>query len=169
MANQRKKRPTNTCDKDGSTNPNQRPGTAATTERTNEKRRNERRYADSKGDDYAKSDLENDCQHGHCDWRLTFELSWDRRYDARPARLMINSTASRAWRHAVGPQLERGVRRHLGHGALEGMGRLSPRQDRRLRPRGIEGELCRTKLEIGADQIAGEVRDNLARAIEYMQ
>jgi hypothetical protein len=41
---------------------------------------------------------------------LTFELSWDRRCDARPARLMINSTASGAWRHAVGPQLERGVR-----------------------------------------------------------
>ena len=44
---------------------------------------------------------------------LTFEVSWDRRCDARPARPMIDSAASRAWRHAVGPQLERGVRPRL--------------------------------------------------------
>ena len=42
--------------------------------------------------------------------RLTFEESWHRRCDARPARPMINSAASRAWRHAVGAQLVRGVR-----------------------------------------------------------
>lgn len=101
--------------------------------------------------------------------RLTFELRRERRCGAWPAVRMMNHSGKRAKRHAGGSRLERRVRRHLGHGALEGMGRLSPRQDRRLRPRGIEGELCRTKLEIGADQIAGEVRDNLARAIEYMQ
>ena len=49
---------------------------------------------------------------------LTFELSWDRRCDARPARRRITKAASRAWRHAVGPQLERGVR-HRGAGACD--------------------------------------------------
>jgi hypothetical protein len=40
----------------------------------------------------------------------TFELSRDRRWDARPARPMMNNTASRAWWPAAGPRLERGVR-----------------------------------------------------------
>src|SRR5882724_12417945 len=41
---------------------------------------------------------------------LTFEVRRDRRWDARPARPMICLTASRAWRPAVGPRLDRGVR-----------------------------------------------------------
>jgi hypothetical protein len=43
---------------------------------------------------------------------LTFELRRDRRQSARPGGGMINLTWSRAWRFAVGPRLERGVRRH---------------------------------------------------------
>ena len=43
---------------------------------------------------------------------LTFEVRRDRRQDARPARWMIASAASRAWWLAVGPRLERRVRRH---------------------------------------------------------
>ena len=44
---------------------------------------------------------------------LTFEVRRDRRCGARPARPMICPTASRAWCHAVGPRLDRGVRRQL--------------------------------------------------------
>ena len=46
---------------------------------------------------------------------LTFELSGRRRQDARPARTMMNHTASRAWWPAVGAPLERRVR-HRGAG-----------------------------------------------------
>ena len=42
---------------------------------------------------------------------LTFELRWDQRCGARPAKWMICLAASRAWCHAVGPRLERVVRR----------------------------------------------------------
>jgi hypothetical protein len=44
---------------------------------------------------------------------LTFELRRDRRYCAWPARRMMNQSASRAKRNAVGPRLERGVRPRL--------------------------------------------------------
>ena len=40
------------------------------------------------------------------------ELRREQRQDARPARRMICPTASRAWRLAVGPRLERRVRPH---------------------------------------------------------
>ncbi len=44
---------------------------------------------------------------------LTFELTWRRRYDARPAlQIMQACTVARALRHAVGSQVERGVRPH---------------------------------------------------------
>jgi hypothetical protein len=46
---------------------------------------------------------------------LTFELRRDRRQGARPDGWMINRAGRRAWWLAVGPRLERGVRRHLGH------------------------------------------------------
>jgi hypothetical protein len=42
--------------------------------------------------------------------RLTCELSGHPRHGARPTWWMINSTATWAWRHAVGAPLERGVR-----------------------------------------------------------
>ena len=42
---------------------------------------------------------------------LTFELRRGQRQSARPGGGMINLTWSRAWRFAVGPRLERGVRR----------------------------------------------------------
>jgi len=53
---------------------------------------------------------------------LAFELSWDRRRGAKPrlAR-MYRVPPGWAWRLAVGPQLERGVRpqpRHGGSGSL---------------------------------------------------
>ena len=44
--------------------------------------------------------------------RLTCELSGPRQRGTRPARQMINLTAARAWCHAVGAPLERGVRPH---------------------------------------------------------
>ena len=43
---------------------------------------------------------------------LTFEVRRDLRQDARPARKMICLSASRAWRLAVGPRLDRRVRPH---------------------------------------------------------
>ncbi len=43
---------------------------------------------------------------------LTCELSGHRQRGARPVRQMIDNTAARAWRHAVGAPLERGVRQH---------------------------------------------------------
>jgi hypothetical protein len=43
---------------------------------------------------------------------LTCELSGHQQRGARPVRQMINNTAARAWRHAVGAPLERGVRQH---------------------------------------------------------
>ena len=47
---------------------------------------------------------------------LTFELRRDQRQSARPGGGMINLTWSRAWRFAVGPRLERVVRRHWWRG-----------------------------------------------------
>ena len=47
---------------------------------------------------------------------LTFELSWHRRWDARPGLAkMYPVPPDRAWWPAVGAQLERGVRRHSGY------------------------------------------------------
>jgi len=44
---------------------------------------------------------------------LTFELTWRRRYDARPAlQTMHACTVAQALWHAVGSQVERGVRPH---------------------------------------------------------
>jgi hypothetical protein len=43
---------------------------------------------------------------------LMFELSWERRYGAWPAKRMMNHTASRAKRHAGASRLERRVGRH---------------------------------------------------------
>ena len=60
---------------------------------------------------------------------LTCELSGHQRHDARPASWMINNTGSRAWRHAVGAPLERGVRHQFS--ALAGAC-LLPRFDARL-------------------------------------
>ncbi len=52
-------------------------------------------------------------RHADCvGQRLTCELSGHQRLGARPASWMINNTSSRAWRHAVGAPLERGVRHH---------------------------------------------------------
>jgi hypothetical protein len=48
---------------------------------------------------------------------LTFELRRDRRRDARPDGWMINKARRRAWWLAVGPRLERGVRRRCVHAA----------------------------------------------------
>ena len=62
--------------------------------------------------------------------RLTFELSGRRRCDGRPARPMINSTASRAWRHAVGAPLERGVRPLSSPSRGRRLGRSASRQRR---------------------------------------
>ena len=46
-------------------------------------------------------------------WCLTFELRRDRRQDARPGPVKMYSVPpARAWWLAVGPRLERGVRRH---------------------------------------------------------
>jgi hypothetical protein len=47
---------------------------------------------------------------------LTFEVRRDRRYCAWPARRMMNQGGSRAKCDAVGPRLDRGVRRHLRGG-----------------------------------------------------
>ena len=44
---------------------------------------------------------------------LTFELRRDQREDARPDGGMISKAGRRAWRLAVGPRLERGVRPHM--------------------------------------------------------
>ncbi len=44
---------------------------------------------------------------------LTFELTWRQRRDAKPApQTMHTCTVARALWHAVGSQVERGVRRH---------------------------------------------------------
>jgi hypothetical protein len=44
---------------------------------------------------------------------LTFELTWRRRRDAKPApQIMHTCTVARALWHAVGSQVERGVRHH---------------------------------------------------------
>ena len=53
---------------------------------------------------------------------LTFELSWHRRWDARPGLAkMYRVPPARAWWPAVGAQLERGVRPHSGaNGWLHG-------------------------------------------------
>ena len=65
--------------------------------------------------------------------RLTFELSGRRRYDARPAKqIMYTVPASRAWWHAVGAPLERGVRQHW---AAKGYKRWSEAQPTFLRGR----------------------------------
>ena len=46
--------------------------------------------------------------------RLTFEVSWRQRQDARPEpQKMYTVPVARAWWPAVGAQLDRGVRRHL--------------------------------------------------------
>ncbi len=45
---------------------------------------------------------------------LTCELSGHQRQGARPVRQMIDNTAARAWRLAVGAPLERGVRHQRG-------------------------------------------------------
>ena len=48
---------------------------------------------------------------------LTFELTWRQRNDARPALQKMHAcTVARAWWHAVGSQVERGVRQHWLHG-----------------------------------------------------
>jgi hypothetical protein len=79
--------------------------------------------------------------------RLTFELSWHRRLDARPARRRITKTASRAWRPAVGAQLERGVRRRggrrHGRGGQSGNPRREPagRNQERTGPAGAGRKL----------------------------
>ena len=45
---------------------------------------------------------------------LTFEVTWRRRRDARPElQKMYTVPAARAWWHAVGSQVDRGVRPHL--------------------------------------------------------
>jgi hypothetical protein len=46
---------------------------------------------------------------------LTFEVRRDRRRGARPGARMIDNTWSRAWCLAVGPRLDRGVRRRRRH------------------------------------------------------
>ncbi len=46
----------------------------------------------------------------HISRGLTFEVTRDRRRDARPARRMIGQGASPAWWPAVGPRVDRGVR-----------------------------------------------------------
>src|SRR4030095_2522801 len=56
---------------------------------------------------------------------LTFELRRDRRCCAWPARRIMYQGASRAKCNAVGPRLERGVRRHGGGGQLR-----APQTDR---------------------------------------
>ena len=43
--------------------------------------------------------------------RLTLEVRRDQRRRARPGRGMIDNARSRAWGFAVGPRLDRGVRR----------------------------------------------------------
>ena len=44
---------------------------------------------------------------------LTFELTWRQRRDAKPApQIMHTCTVARALWHAVGSQVERGVRPH---------------------------------------------------------
>jgi hypothetical protein len=46
--------------------------------------------------------------------RLTFEVSWRQRQDARPEpQKMYTVPVARAWWPAVGAQLDRGVRRQL--------------------------------------------------------
>ncbi len=59
-------------------------------------------------------------RHADCvGQRLTCELSGHRQRGARPVRQMINNTAARAWRHAVGAPLERGVRpRYFANGCV---------------------------------------------------
>jgi len=54
-----------------------------------------------------------------------FLESGSQRCDTRPARPMITNAASRAWWHAVGAPLERGVRQHClsSHGLTAGLAR----------------------------------------------
>jgi hypothetical protein len=53
-------------------------------------------------------------QHGFFLCGLTFELTWSQRRDARPRpQKMVLVPAAWAWWHAVGSQVERGVRLHL--------------------------------------------------------
>ena len=59
------------------------------------------------------------CTGGGCDG-LTFELRRGRRWDGRPARPMITTTAARACWPAVGPRLERGVRSHSRRWRVQG-------------------------------------------------
>ena len=53
------------------------------------------------------------CLAGSCG--LTFELSGSQRWDARPGLWKMLSTTDRAWWHAVGSPLERGVRPQCLH------------------------------------------------------
>ena len=89
-------------------------------------RRLAREGASGRGEPPAASRAED---NRHCfPAGLTFELTWRRRRDAKPApQIMHTCTVARALWHAVGSQVERGVRH-----------RFSPVERRKLL-----GQLCR--------------------------